>query len=216
MTYADLVHAADTRHLEIFGAFHPQPDDGLPETVQTLVLLGPAESGFWPHVRFEPEFLDQAPDPMDRWSRRVIGAWACDLGAKAYFPFSGPPYHPFIGWASRSGRAWASPVGMLVHDRAGLMISYRGAIGLPQMINVPAPPPAPPCDACQQPCLTACPVDALLAIAYDTDACHGHLNAAERSDCLTQGCAARRICPVSQSYGRMPAQSAFHMRSFHP
>jgi epoxyqueuosine reductase len=52
---------------------------------------------------------------------------ACDLGAKALFPFGGPPWHPFIAWAKRSGRAWESPVGFLVHDQAGLMVSYRAA-----------------------------------------------------------------------------------------
>jgi hypothetical protein len=47
------------------------------------------------------EFRDGRPDPIDRWSRRVIGHMACDLGAKALFPFGGPPWHPFIAWAKR-------------------------------------------------------------------------------------------------------------------
>jgi epoxyqueuosine reductase len=66
-----------------------------------------------------PNSPTAGPDPIDRWSRRVIGHMACDLGAKALFPFGGPPWHPFIAWAKRSGRAWESPVGFLVHDRAG-------------------------------------------------------------------------------------------------
>jgi hypothetical protein len=65
---------------------------------------------------------------------------ACDLGAKALFPFTGPPWHPFIAWARRSGRAWESPVGFLVHDRAGLMVSYRGALALSHRIDLPATP----------------------------------------------------------------------------
>jgi epoxyqueuosine reductase len=44
----DSVAARATAHrLEIFGAFHPGPDDGAPAGTATLLLLGPAEPGFW-------------------------------------------------------------------------------------------------------------------------------------------------------------------------
>jgi hypothetical protein len=33
---------------------------------------------------------------------------------------------------------------------------------------------------------------------------------------MTQGCAARRAGAVSRRYGRLPEQSAYHMRLFHP
>ncbi len=214
--YDDIATLAATHHLAIFGAFHPGPDDVVPSGIATLLLLGPAEPGFWSYVTTEPEFMDPAPDKMDRWSRRVIGRLACDLGGKAYFPFGGPPWHPFIRWAKRSGRAWASPVSLLVHDTAGLMVSYRGALGLRDRIALPPPPAAAPCDSCLKPCLAACPVNALSSTAYDTDRCHGFLDTPAGADCMTQGCAVRRTCPVSQRYARAPAQSAFHMRSFHP
>ena len=203
--------------LEFFGGFHPGPDDNAPEGTGTLILLGPHEPGFWSHLRAAPEFGDGEKDPLDRWSARVIGAMAKKLGAEALFPFGGPPYQPFIGWALRSGRAWQSPAGLLVHDTAGLMVSYRGALAFPERIALP-PAPENPCETCDgQPCLTACPVDALSArTGYDLAACHGFLDTAAGQDCMTNGCAARRACPVSQRYARLPAQSAFHMRSFHP
>ncbi|MDG4650227.1 ferredoxin [Roseibacterium sp. SDUM158017] len=200
----------------MFGAFHPGPDDHAPDGVETLLLLGPGEPGFWAHVTSEPEFTDGAPDPMDRWSRRVIGGMACDLGGKALFPFAGPPWHPFIAWAKRSGRAWESPVQFLVHDRAGLMVSYRGALGLRRRIDLPPPPPEAPCADCERPCLTACPVGALSAAGYDTQACHAFLDTDPGADCLDRGCRVRRACPVSEGYGRSPDQSAYHMRRFHP
>ena len=81
--------------LAVMGGFHPGLDDGAPQGTQTLLMLGPAEPGFWAHLTAQPEWLDGAPDPVDRWSRRVIGRLACDLGAKAVFPFGGPPYAPF-------------------------------------------------------------------------------------------------------------------------
>ncbi len=214
----DAISARAAEHrLAIFGGFHPGADDGAPGRVRTLLLLGPAEPGFWVHATGQPEFSDGAPDPLDRWSRRVIGRMACDLGAKALFPFSGPPWHPFISWAKRSGRAWESPVRFLVHDRAGLMVSFRGALGLEARIDLPDPPASSPCATCaERPCLTACPVGALSAQGYDTGRCHDYLDTAPGEDCMDRGCAVRRACPASRSYGRLTEQSAWHMRRFHP
>jgi len=178
-----------------------------------LLLLGPKEPGFWPHFTESSEYQDQGPDPLDRWSKRVIEELAQTFDAEAFFPFGGPPFQPFIAWAQRSGRAWQSPAGPLVHDTAGMMVSYRGAIALPGKIDLPKPS-INPCTNCSKPCLTACPVNALSAKSgYDLKACHSYLDTLP--DCMTQGCAARRACPVSQNYARLPEQSAFHMRSFH-
>jgi hypothetical protein len=105
---AALDAALDKNLLTILGGFHPEPDEpGLLAGTQTLLLLGPREPGFWPHLTQQPEWGTD-PDPVDRWSRRVIGGIACDLGAKALFPFGGPPYHPFYQWALRSGPARCS------------------------------------------------------------------------------------------------------------
>ncbi len=205
-------HAA--RHaLAVMGAFHPAPGDGAPAGCGTLVLLGPDEPGFWPHFRASPEAGDGAPNPIDRWSRRVIGGLAADLGAAALFPFGGPPWQPFTAWALRSGRVWDSPVHLLVHDVAGLFFSCRGALALDGRLALP-PPGTRPCTDCPAPCLDACPPRALTAAAYDVPACHGFLGSAAGAACLTRGCAVRRACPVGQ--GRRPeAQSAYHMASFH-
>ncbi len=205
---------AAAHRLAVFGGFDGTDDQALPKGTRTVLLLGPAEPGFWPHLKDQPEW-DAAPDPVDRWSRRVIGQMACDLGAKALFPFGGPPWHPFYAWALRSGRAWDSPVRLLVHDVAGLFASYRGALALKEWIDLP-PVPAKPCLTCaDQPCLTACPVGALDGNGYNLPACHGFLDTDAGQDCMSNGCAARRACPVAQAYARIPEQSAYHMRQFH-
>lgn len=212
MTLDEIATAARAQSLSIYGALHPTPDTA-PEGIQTLVLLGPAEPGFWAAFTASPEYKDGAADPLDRWSRRVIGGLARDLSLSAFYPFGGPPYQPFIGWATASGRAHVSPVGLLVHDMAGLWVSYRGALGLRKRIDLPSPPPNP-CLTCEtQPCRTACPVGALQQDAYDVAACKADLES-PANDCMSRGCAARRACPVSQSYGRVEAQSAFHMEAF--
>lgn len=215
-TLAALEAAAGGHRLAVFGAFHPGPGDVVAAPWRTLVLLGPEGADFWPHFTAQPEFSDRRPDPLDRWSQRVIGAIAWEFGGAAIFPFTGPPYHPFQRWALRSGRAWRSPVGLLVHDRAGLMLSYRGAVALPERIALPAPPAEPPCSACAaQPCLHACPVAALGESGYDVPACHRFLDTAAGGDCMERGCAVRRACPVSARHGRREDQSAWHMRRFH-
>ncbi|MBA3911240.1 MAG: ferredoxin [Rhodobacter sp.] len=201
--------------LEVLGGFAVAADEGgLPPGTRTLLLFGPAEPGFWPHLTAQPEWQDGGPDPVDRWSRRVIGRLACDLGAKALFPFGGPPYHPFYRWALRTGQVWDSPVRLLVHARQGLMVSFRGALALKEEVAVQPPSPRP-CDTCPAPCLTACPARALTAEGYDVPACHSFLNQPEGQECMTGGCLVRRACPVSQSYARLPEQSAYHMRQFH-
>jgi hypothetical protein len=201
-------------HLTVLGGFHPTPEDILPPGTQTLLLLGPAEPGFWAHFTASPEWQDGQPDPMDRWSRRVIGTIACDLGAKALFPFGGPPYHPFYRWALRTGRIWDSPVRLLVSADQGLMVSFRGALALRERVPLPAPA-LRPCDGCARPCLAACPAAALTADGYDVPACHGFLDTPAGQPCLTTGCETRRACPVSQAYARLPEQSAWHMGRFH-
>ncbi len=213
MTLDAIAEAASRDALEVLGLCHTTENDGLGHG--TLVLLGPREPGFWAHVQAEPEFRDGLPDPMDRWSTRVVTRIADRFDARALFPFGTPP-RPFIGWALRSGRAWVSPPGLLVHDVAGLLASYRGALLLDDALALPETP-ARPCDACEaKPCLTACPVGALSADGYDLAACHAFLDTTEGTSCMSGGCKVRRACPVSQSYPRDTEQSAFHMAAFHP
>ena len=212
------------------------PQDGCHPALRTVLLLAPEEPRFWDIFTSSAEGTDTRPDPLDRWSRRVIGRLACRLGGKAAFPFGGPPYRPFVAWALRAGRCHASPVSLLVHDRAGLWISFRGAILLRDAL--PADPRPSPCATCaDQPCLTACPAGALTAAGYNVPACHAWLDRLPPSsvpkypggevpeapggqsppalgDCRT-GCLVRRACPVGQSR-RRPEQSAHHMRHFHP
>lgn len=201
---------ASREGLFIAGTASLLPEDGVPPRFRSVALLAPDEPRFWPLFSASPEFLDGCRDPLDRWSRRVVERVAWALGAKAVFPFGGPPWMPFTGWARRSGRAWPSPVGLLVHDAAGLWISYRGGILLEEEA-VPATETRP-CDGCaQKPCLSACPVGALGDAGYDVARCHAFL---DRGPVCLQGCLVRRACPVGQGR-RLPMQSAFHMKAFH-
>jgi len=192
--------------LALLGVVHEDGD--------SIVLLGPGP-GFWPAFTASGEYADGAPDPLDRWSKRLIDPLAASWGGVALYPSDGPPYPPFIAWALASGQAWAAPVGLLCHAEQGLWCSFRGAVRVPGLL--PRDTGAPPCPRCDgQPCRTACPAGALTEAGYDTARCHAWLDTAAGADCMARGCAVRRACPVSANFGRSTDQSAFHMRAFHP
>lgn len=214
VNYETLQDQARARSLTILGGFHPTEEDRAPAGCQTLFLLGPDEPAFWPTFTASPEWQDGRADPMDRWSTRVIGAWANALGAEGVYPFGGPPYQPFFSWATRTGRIHVSPILLLVHDTAGLFVSFRGALSLPYKVDMPNSP-ANPCDFCaDKPCRTTCPVDAFDGSSYDVDACKVFLDSSTGEDCMKNGCAARRACPVSRRFARLPKHSAYHMSTF--
>lgn len=202
----DIRNAAHAQCLDVFGALHENGD--------TIVLLGPQEPNFWAHATASLELNDDQPDPLDRWSKRIIDDLAAQFDASAIFPSDGPPYPAFISWATASNQAWIAPVGMLVHQKAGLFASYRGALRISGEITLPEATEPCPCMPCAQPCKSACPVNALTSTNYDVAACKAHITGPDTKSCRTQGCAARRVCPISQTYGRLPEQSAFHMRAF--
>ena len=216
MIYDEVEKAAHEHGLIVMGAQHPRLSGAKGLDGGTLILLG-AAGAFWPALKAAPEWRDGDPDPVDRWSTRVVSAMAESLGAEAHFPFGGPPYMPFIDWALKSGRAFLSPVGAMVHDTVGMMISYRGALHFAEEFSIPEATAPSPCLTCPAPCATACPVKALNATTfYDVEACHGYLDTAEGQSCMTGGCAARLACPLSAGAGRDPEQSAHHMQAFHP
>jgi hypothetical protein len=189
--------------------------DDLPSGVQTLLLLSPKEPDFWGHFTASPEFHDGSPDPLNRWTTAAVARLTPQIeGSASLFPFGGPPWQPFIDWAKRSGSAHPSPVGLLVHEKAGLFISYRAALALPYAIDMTDHPNASPCEACTAPCLTACPVNAFANGEYNVPACKAYLDAPAGQNCR-MGCKVRRAGPVGHGL-RLPAQSAFHMEAFHP
>lgn len=208
------IEAELQRHaLTVVGGVGPDAAP-LPEWIEALLLIAPDGPRFWAAFTQSPEYRDGAADPMDRWSMRVLNDLAQAFGAQAFFPFGASPPHPFFTWALASGRAQSSPVQWLIHPDQGLWLSFRGALGFSTMLDMPPPAP-PPCADCARPCISACPVGALTDKGYDVPACHAFLDTLDGADCMTNGCAVRRVCPVSQAFGRDPDQSAFHMRHFH-
>ena len=209
------LHAALAfEHLRALACLPADPDF-CDEPLQSLVLIGPAGgAAFWRHVIQTPEWRDGLTDPLDRWSKRILGKLAQQFDGLALFPSDGPPYPPFFRWATESGMLWQSPVGMLVHADTGLWVSFRGALAVPFTVTIKAT--QNPCSTCEtQPCRTACPVSAPSRIGYDVAACHAHLDTNAGKACLSGGCLARAACPASQRHARLAEHSAYHMSRFH-
>jgi hypothetical protein len=184
--------------------------------VRTIVLAGMAGREGWGAFAASPEASDGSGHPLDRWSGRLIEALARELGAKAFFPFGGPPFWPFQQWAQRAEPVHPSPIGILIHPRYGLWHSYRGALGFSERLAVPEPATIPsPCESCiGRWCLKTCPVGAFSPGAYDVAACAGHVQSRAGADCMDFGCRARRACPVGPEHAYGPDQAQFHMRAF--
>jgi len=212
ITYDSIEKMVQPEKLKIFGGFHPNEEDNLSPEIKTMLLLGPDEPKFWKVIISSPEWLNKAKNPIDLWSYRIINALAKRLKASAFFPF-GTPLNPFYEWALRSNSAWASPVSLLVHAEVGLMVSYRGALGLNEKIKLPALKQSP-CAKCSKPCLTSCNVSALTERGYDVPKCVSFLKSKEGKANLSNGCSVRLSCPVSQKIIHDPGQAAYHMSIF--
>lgn len=170
-------------------------------------LLAP-DNRFWPQFIAAHEYADGLPDPLDRYSKRVLTPIARATGHEPVYPSDGPPFAPFIAWAKASGQVFPSPSGLLVHIEFGLWISFRGAFlgGAPKLAPTPHP-----CVGCAAPCLSSCPVGALSPTGYDFRASRAYLRSGDVP--CWNGCLARRAC-IRNHIPRDPAQSRFHMISF--
>jgi hypothetical protein len=198
------------------GAFHPEAEDLAPAGIETVVLVGFTGNREWPAFANSPEASDGLPDPLDRWSRRVIGGLANKLGAMALFPFGGPPFLPFQRWAQKAEPVASSPLGILIHPDWGLWHAYRGALAFQERLELPPLDlRASPCEGCvEKPCLSACPVDAFSPAGYDVPACVAHISGPAGGDCRSFGCRARRACPVGVEHQYGAGQTSFHLKAF--
>lgn len=189
MSYELLARIAEARGLALRGGFHPAPDDHVPDLPDqtppgTLLMLGWTGSRQWPVFAASAEYGDGASHPLDRWSRRIIGAMAHEFGGIALYPFGGPPHRPFLRWAQRAEALSPSPLGLLVHPDWGLWHAWRGALALSTRLRLPPPDTRlSPCSACPtQPCRRPRDFEA-----------------------------ARAACPVGTPYS--PCQDAFHRKA---
>jgi hypothetical protein len=137
-----------------------------------------------------------------------------EFGAADFYP-SGSPSSPlpFQRLARRCEPVHPSPIGLLIHETYGLWHAYRGGLSLRERLSLPSSPPrSSPCDLCaDQPCLSACPVQAFRDGSFELDACVRHVRSSAGTECRESGCLARRTCPVGPQFRYTPPQARFHM-----
>ncbi|RWM11037.1 4Fe-4S dicluster domain-containing protein [Mesorhizobium sp.] len=183
---------------------------------KSALLVGQAGAAPWPH--FQRWLVRQArgiANPLDTWSREVIGAVAQEFGARAVSP-SERPYLPFQQWAMRAEKLKPSPLGILMHPTYGLWHAYRGALLFEEEIFLPEPQEAIHlCDTCvEKPCMKSCPVDAYSERGFAHEACLGHVRGPRGEPCRAGGCLDRNACPYGTSYRYPSGVQAFHMAAF--
>ncbi len=206
----------------LLGGFCPKPNEIVPtlmsgQPTAHLLLIGSTGPSLWPAFSQSPEFLDGNPDPMDRYTQRILGSIAAENGYDPIFPFEGPPYHPFQQWALRCGSFSQSPLGPLAHEDYGPWLGFRAAFQSSEKATnlPPSSGSAGPCDTCNdKPCLSSCPVSAIsLDTGYDVPRCQAHLTSDETATCWS-GCLARIACPFGMEHRQSTKNARFHMESF--
>jgi ferredoxin len=216
--YADIAGTLAATGMVARGGFAAGPDDGVPPQpdgtpTQTVVVIGNVGGAMWPRFRAAEQAVD---DPLDTWTRAVLAPIAASVGATFVHP-SDEPFQPFQRWAQRAEGIAQSPISILIHPQHGLWHAYRGAFLFPIAIEGLPPPigdPSPCLSCADQPCLSACPVDAFTIGNYDADACRSHVRSRLEPVCIDAGCAARLACPIGTNNRYGPDQMNFHMKAF--
>lgn len=183
---------------------------------RTIVLVGQVGASAWPYFkawrRGQPREL---ANPLDCWSRDVIGSVARKFGARAVSP-SDRPFFPFQQWAKRAEGLKPSPLGILMHPVYGLWHAYRGALLWEEEIPMRRPDEMIHlCGLCDgKPCLNSCPAEARSERGFAHETCLTHIRSSYGEACRRGGCFDRNSCPHGEAY-RYPAEmQAFHMAAF--
>ncbi|MCB1440482.1 MAG: hypothetical protein H6888_07290 [Nitratireductor sp.] len=167
----------------------------------------------WEVFSASAEARDGKPDPLDRWTKRIMDATASRADAVAIYPFD-RPYPPFQTWAMAATGMKPSPLGILIHEKFGLWQAFRAFLVFGKGVELELPKPAShPCESCRdRPCLCECPVNAFSDHGFDVGSCRNHLASGNEPHCMSLGCRARAACPVGIPYA--DAQIRFHMQAF--
>ena len=80
MNWKALQRELEPNGLFVMGSLHESGD--------TLILIGAGKS-MWLAFKNSAEYNDNAPDPLDRWSKRVLGSLCASRSATAIFPSVG-------------------------------------------------------------------------------------------------------------------------------
>ena len=166
-----------------------------------------------------PETADGAPNPLDRFTRRIVEAATAEVLAPlgvahaVYFPFDGAqPLIPFQRLGRAAGLGGPGPLGLQIHPTFGPWWAYRALVIVDH--ELPARPAiGDGCAGCDAPCVAACPASAVARAGFSVSACHARRLTAEP---CRLSCAARIACVRGPAHRYTEAQLAFHMAASLP
>jgi hypothetical protein len=191
--------------------------DLLPGAAGALIV-GSGGSAFFDRFEAEPEALDGAPHPLDRYTERVVARAVREalepLGVAhaAQFPFGVRPLIPFQRLGRAAGLGGPGPLGLQIHPEFGPWWAYRALIVLDRPLPA-APPPGDGCAGCDAPCVAACPGGAVARGGFDIVACQARRLVAEP---CRLSCVARIACVRGPQHRYSDEELAFHMRASMP
>lgn len=225
--FANLVSRLDSSGLVCFGGFELSQKECVEEGEALLgrkaILIGNAGPQMWEAFSDSKEYKDNKPDPMNRWTKRVLDLIADEYQAHVIYPFE-KPFWPFQKMAEAALGVRPSPLGILIHPEYGLWHAFRGVLvfdsshGMMNQISALSRQDEKlihPCDTCvEKPCLTACPVGAFTGEALKVENCFSHLDSHSSPFCMQTGCQSRKACPVGKYFEYSSEQIQFHMKAY--
>jgi hypothetical protein len=182
------------------------------------LLVGSGGPAFFDRFAGAWEAGDGAPDPLDRYTARVVpavvDATLGPLGARhaVHFPFGVRPLIPFQRLGRRAGLGGPGPLGLQIHPEFGPWWAYRALIVLDRALPA-VDPPGDGCAGCDAPCVDACPAGAAARAGFAVAACHARRLTAEP---CRLSCAARIACVRGPAHRYRDEELAFHMRASFP
>ena len=182
------------------------------------VIVGSGGPAFFDLFERAPEAADGAPNPLDRYTARVVTRAAraalepVGVAHAIAFPFDARPLIPFQRLGRAAGLGGPGPLGLQIHPRFGPWWAYRALVVLDRPLP-PAPPSGDGCAGCPAPCVAACPAGAVARNGFQVAACHARRLVAEP---CRLSCDARIACVRGPEHRYRDVELAFHMRASMP
>ena len=180
-----------------------------------LLLIGNGGAGFW---RVLQANSNDSKNPVDDFSRQIAVRMVEEyLHARSLVLYPGDLNLPLQQLGALIGWHYPSPLGIGNHPKYGLWFAYRAVV----LTDAPLVPTVPimgssACLSCDnQPCLSACPAQALAQLGQpNIERCLSWRTTPD-SSCETT-CLARLVCPVGRKHRYDMQQIEYHYgRSLH-
>lgn len=178
-----------------------------------LILIAHAGTAFWQALtQNHPQLLDENANPVDTYTRNTVDTFFKETLQTRRYDILYPGRLPLDLQALGTQAGWhhPSPFWVGVNNRYGSWFAYRALI-LADSNFAPTTPWAEPspCTSCAtQPCISACPAQALQDGQLNLERCLNHRRQPE-SSCRYQ-CLARNACPVGSEHRYDATQMQHH------